>query len=317
MESDNVVAIVGSGIIGRSWAVLFARAGFFVRMFDSVASQLPVASSALDTLIAKLDQEQLLNGRSPQEVRNFISLHSQLQEAVQGVSYVQECVPEDVAIKEAVFVQLDSLCDEHVLLVSSTSNLTPEQFTKNLSRHRHRCLVAHPVNPPFAIPVVEMVPASWTDTQCMERAANVQKEIGQRPVMLKRSVDGFLVNRLQYALLMEGMRLVQDGVCDAQDIDCAVREGLGLRWSFLGPFETIDLNAPHGTRDYCQRYLSSIERVVRTQDNQVQISPQTVEKIAQEMETRVPPEKRAQRIEWRNERLLSLHKHKQQAIKWD
>lgn len=129
-------------------------------------------------------------------------------------------------------------------------------------------------------------------------------------------MDGFLVNRLQFALLMEAFRLVQDGVASPQDIDAAVSQGLGLRWSFMGPFETIDLNAPNGVTDYCARYLSGIERVTATQDNSVRITPETVQIVANAMKVAVPDEKRAERSEWRNQRLLALHKQKISAAQW-
>ena len=238
-----------------------------------------------------------------------------VDKALRGAFWVQECVPESLDIKRAVFHTIDEHCDEGTILASSTSNLTPEQFTEDLKNRRH-CLVCHPVNPPFAIPVVEVVPAPWTDKLAVEKAVATLKEIGQSPVVLNKAVDGFLVNRLQYALLMEAFRLVQDGVASPQDVDTAISQGLGTRWSFMGPFQTIDLNAPNGVVDYCNRYMEGIERVAATQDNRVKITKETIEKVAAAMKVEVPEDKRAARTEWRNERLLALHKHKMASTQW-
>lgn len=243
-------------------------------------------------------------------------MQEDLKIALRGSFWVQECVPENLDIKRSVFRTLDENCDDGTILASSTSNLTPDQFTHDL-KHRARCVVCHPVNPPFAIPVVEVVPAPWTEKSTIEMAVATLKDIGQSPVVLNKSVDGFLVNRLQYALLMEAFRLVQDGVASPQDIDTAISQGLGTRWSFMGPFETIDLNAPQGVTDYCARYMGGIERVVATQDNQVKITQDTIDTVAAAMKQQVPDDKRAARTEWRNARLLALHKHKLDAEKWD
>src|SRR5690606_2084294 len=114
-------------------------------------------------------------------------------------------------------------------------------FTEAL-KNRSRCLVAHPINPPHIIPLVEIVPAPWTDPAVVERTRALMNEVGQAPIQLTREVSGFVVNRLQGALLAEAFRLVENGVCTTADVDAAVADGLGLRWSFVGPFETIDLN---------------------------------------------------------------------------
>src|SRR5258707_11360776 len=117
-----------------------------------------------------------------------------------------------------------------------------------------RCLVGHPVNPPHLIPLVELCGAPWTAPDAVDRARKIYREIGQMPVTVNREINGFILNRLQGALLAEAFRLVGEGFVSAEDLDHTVKDGLGLRWSFLGPFETIELNAPGGIPDYCARY---------------------------------------------------------------
>ena len=155
--------------------------------------------------------------------------------------------------EDAIFAELDKLAPPDALLVSSTSAITASRFTETLPG-RARCLVGHPVNPPHLVPLVELCGAPWTSPEAIDRARKIYREIGQVPVTINREIDGFVLNRLQGALLAEAFRLVGEGYISAEDLDHTVKDGLGLRWSFLGPFETIELNAPGGIPDYCARY---------------------------------------------------------------
>ena len=131
------------------------------------------------------------------------------------------------------------------MLASSTSAIPASQFTEALPGCA-RCLVAHPVNPPHLVPIVELCGAPWTTPPVIERAKRIYAEVGQVPIVVNREIDGFILNRLQGALLSEAMRLVGEGYVSPADLDKTVRDGLGLRWSFMGPLATIELNAPAG-----------------------------------------------------------------------
>ncbi len=139
------------------------------------------------------------------------------------------------------------------MLASSTSAIPASRFTEGLAG-RARCLVAHPVNPPHLVPIVELCGAPWTAPATIARAERVFASVGQVPIVVRRELDGFVLNRLQGALLSEAMRLVGEGYVSADDLDKTVRDGLGLRWSFLGPMATIELNAP-GRRSRLLRAL--------------------------------------------------------------
>ena len=152
-----------------------------------------------------------------------------------------------------MFAALDRHAPAAAVLASSTSAIPASRFTEALAG-RARCLVAHPVNPPHLVPVVELCGAPWTAPATIERALAVFTEIGQVPIVVRRELDGFILNRLQGALLSEAMRLVGEGYVSPEDLDKTVRDGLGLRWSFMGPLATIELNAPGGVADYCARY---------------------------------------------------------------
>ncbi|WP_232818489.1 3-hydroxyacyl-CoA dehydrogenase [Elioraea thermophila] len=250
-EPDRTVGVIGAGLIGRSWAVVFARAGWTVRLFDPDASQLARARASIEAWARELTAASLVP--TPHAVTERIVPTETVPEAVSDAALVQECGPEDEEAKRAMFAELDRLSDARAVLASSTSSIVASRFTAELAG-RSRCLVAHPVNPPHLVPVVELCPAPWTDAATIDRAEAIYREVGQVPVRVRKEYEGFVLNRLQGALLSEAFRLVAEGVISPLDLDATVCHGLGLRWSLLGPFATIALNAPGGTADYCARY---------------------------------------------------------------
>jgi len=158
-----------------------------------------------------------------------------------------------VDVKIELFAHLDAAAPASAILASSSSAIVTSRFTEKL-KGRHRCLVAHPVNPPHVVPIVELSGAPWTSPETIERARIIYDSVGQVPIVVKREIDGFILNRMQAVLLSEAMRLVGEGYVSAEDLDKTIRDGLGLRWSFMGPLETIELNAPGGIPDYCARF---------------------------------------------------------------
>ena len=141
-----------------------------------------------------------------------------LESALEGTVHVQENTPEDVEVKRAVFARLDAAAPPEAVLASSTSAILPSAFTENLEG-RARCLVVHPINPPYLIPAAEIVPAPWTDPSIVERAAKFLRSAGHAPIVMKRELDGFVMNRLQGALLEEAFRLVEQGYAGVEDVD--------------------------------------------------------------------------------------------------
>jgi len=262
--------------------------------------------------LAGLAEEDLLDGQSPPDVARRIRPMDALAAALAGASHVQENTPEDLDIKTRVFAQLDQLAAPDTVLASSTSALLPSRFTERLAG-RARCLVVHPLNPPYLVPAVEIVPAPWTDPAIVERTRALMCAIGQSPIVMKREIDGFVMNRLQGALLEEAFRLVADGYASIEDVDIGLREGLALRWSFMGPFETIDLNAPAGVRDYVLRYQSIYERLFPSMQRRVDWAGATLETVERERRAKLPEAELAQRRMWRDRRLMALAAHKRKA----
>src|SRR5271170_2490771 len=252
------VSIVGTGFIGRAWAISFARAGQEATLWDKEPSAPAAALTYIEGLLPDLAEHDLLNGSAPAEMRARMHVATTLDEALAGAEHVQENTPEDIVMKREIFARLDALAPPGAILASSTSAILPSKFTEEL-KGRSRCLVVHPINPPYLIPAAEVVPAPWTDPGVVERVASLLRAAGHAPIVMKREIDGFVMNRLQGALLEEAFRLVAGGYASVEDVDVGIRDGLALGWSFIGPFETIDLNAPGGVRDYAIRYQGIYE----------------------------------------------------------
>ena len=190
----------------------------------------------------------------------------------------------------------------------------PSKFTEDLEG-RGRCLVVHPINPPYLVPAAEVVPAPWTTPETVERTRKLLISAGHQPIVMKRELDGFVMNRMQGALLEEAFRLVADGYATIEDIDIGIREGLALRWSFMGPFETIDLNAPNGVRDYVERYQGIYVNLFPSMQRRVDWEGEVLDQIEADRRKKLPEDKLGERQVWRDRRLMALAAHKQQASK--
>jgi L-gulonate 3-dehydrogenase len=306
------IALVGLGLVGRAWAVSFARAGHEVAIWDERPEAIDDALGFVNRILPELDAHELLRGEPPLSVRARMRRAGSLDEALEGASHVQENTPENVQTKQRVFAELDRLADPDAVLASSTSAILPSVFSQGL-KGCGRCLVAHPINPPYLVPAVEVVPAPWTDPDAIQRTAALLEAAGHAPIVMGREIDGFVVNRLQGALLEEAFRLVADGYASPEDIDVAIRDGLGLRWSFMGPFETIDLNAPGGVRDYAERYQRIYEAIFPSTRRRVDWTGAAMDGIEAQRRRRLPAHKLAERAAWRDRRLMALAAHKKQA----
>ena len=300
------IAVVGAGLIGRAWAIVFARAGCQVRLYDADARALQSCQQLLLENLNDLAQHGLID-ETPADVLARISAAASLVDAVQGAVLVQENIRETLEAKRAIFAELDRWAGPETILASSTSWLMASEFSQDLAG-RHRVMVGHPVNPPYLVPLVEIAPAPWTSDQAVQRAQALYRQAGQSPVVLKKEITGFLLNRIQGAVLNEALNLYADGYASVEDLDKVLKDGLGLRWAFMGPFETIDLNAPAGVIDYAQRYGPTYREVARAQlPNDWQ--PQVLQAIETERRAVLPEQQLAQRSRWRDNRLMALAAH--------
>ena len=305
MAVNERVAIVGSGLIGRAWTIVFAGGGCQVALYDAIAGVADKARGLVAEGLDELAAHGLVKDAKAAAAR--VRAATSLADALDSATFVQENTPERVEVKREIFAELDRLAGADAILASSTSTIVASLFTHNL-KGRHRCLVAHPVNPPHLVPLVELVAAPWTAPGIIDKAKAIYEAVGQVPIVVKREIEGFILNRLQAVLLSEAFRLVEDGYVTPQDLDKTLKDGLGLRWSFMGPFETIELNAPGGIPDYCARYGASLSRLSAA-DPAIYTGEKLKEIMAQ-WGNALTPDQVAVRMAWRDRRLAALKAHK-------
>jgi L-gulonate 3-dehydrogenase len=230
---SKIAAVIGAGNIGCSFAALLARAGWVVRLFDASPAG---REHAIARTAAFLDQTG--NG----DLADLVSVHDDLAGAIDGVRWVQECTPEVLESKRAVFAELDRLCPDDVLLASSASALTMTEMSADL-RGAGRCVVVHPTNPPHLLRFVEIVAGVETSPETVAQAKQVMESVGQYAAVIRREVPAFVLNRLQTALEREAFKLLSADVASVKDIDAALTEGLAPRWTAIGPFAVEETNA--------------------------------------------------------------------------
>lgn len=316
--SDRVrgqAAIVGAGSIGVAFAVVFSRAGWQVRMQDPDAARRTASSQELRECLDDLRQNGLLD-EEPAEVAARVTVCESLADALADADLVQECAPEREELKRALFAQMDALAPAHAVLASSSSFLPASVYSAELAG-RSRCLVAHPGNPPYLIPVIEIVPTPYTDPQVTERALQIYRQVSLAPIQVRKEVEGFVFNRLQGAVLREAYCLVRDGVADVDDVDTVIREGLGLRWSFMGPFETVDLNTRGGIGAHALKMGPSYERMGTERGQNDPWTPELVARVEAQRRAQLPLEQWQPRVRWRDRMLMSLRRLRKEAtVQW-
>ena len=306
---NEKIAVIGSGLIGRAWAITLARAGYTVEMTDIDADALNRSVEILKGSMEDLAEHDLLNGQDVNTVVARISPQESVAAALDGAIYVQENTAEVLETKKLIFAELDNMAAPETVIGSSTSGFMASLFTQDLDG-RHRCLVAHPINPPYLVPAVELCPAPWTDAASIDTAAAIMEHAGHKVIRMRKEIDGFIVNRMQIALLHEAFRLVDGGYASCEDVDRAIKDGLSHRWSFIGPFETGDLNAPNGIRDYCTKFGDLIERVGRTQTENADFRGLLLDELEGQRRELLPADSLADRTAWRDRRLMELAVHK-------
>ncbi len=303
------VATVGCGLIGQGWAAIFAQAGFEVAMFDASAEAAESALKAMETRLADLVEFDLLEAFEAPNVLRRITVASSLEEAVDDAVYIQENGPERIEFKREITAKLDALAAPDVPIGSSTSGISASRYCENIAG-RHRCLVVHPINPPHLIPAVEIVPTPWTDQNVVSRVSELMNKCRRETIVLRKEIDGFVVNRLQGALLEEAFKLVGDGIVSAPDLDKAICDGLGLRWSFMGPMQTIHLNAPDGIKDYVARYGGMYRSFGIGPYDGVDWARIVENGLGAEFDQRIPIDTIPQAQTARDRRLMALVRHK-------
>jgi len=304
------VAVLGAGSIGVAFAVLFAGKGFQVRLYDPVETARTRADADLGERLDRLDAHGLL-GEDRDDVatvRSRIRFTATLPDTVAGAGLVQECAPERVEIKRDLLRQAGSHAAPDVPLASSTSAIVPSDLADGVPADiAARILVGHPGNPPYLLPVIEVVPSIHTATAVVEEAIRLYSSAGLRPVLVRHEVEGFLFNRLQGALLREAYCLLRDGVASVEDIDEVVRSGLGRRWSIIGPFETADLNTRGGLASHAEKMGPAYERMGAERGQHDPWTPELVARATEQRRKLLGLADWEARVDWRDEQLMRLN----------
>ncbi|QNQ97399.1 3-hydroxybutyryl-CoA dehydrogenase [Pseudomonas oryzihabitans] len=245
-----VFAALGTGVIGAGWIARALARGLTVRAWDPA----PGAEAALRTRLANAWPALQAQGLAPGASLDRLSFHTDLDAAVANADVIQESAPERLELKRELHAQVSRAARPDALICSSTSGLLPSDFYAE-ALHPERCLVGHPFNPVYLLPLVEVVGGSQTSAANLERAEAFYRELGMRPLRVRKEVPGFIADRLLEALWREALHLVNDGVATTGEIDDAIRYGAGLRWSFMGTFLTYTLaGGPAGMRHFMQQF---------------------------------------------------------------
>ena len=304
------IACIGAGTVGRAWAIVFARARHDVALYDAKSGE--VAERALPEIrnTLKLLAEGGLLSETVDIVLGRIHQASSLDEAVAGAMYIQESVREDRDVKRQLFGQIARRCPVTALLASSTSAIRGSEFMTAIS-HPERAFVAHPVNPPSLIPLVELCGTPRTSPEAMETARLLLTDAGMKPVVVRKEIDGFILNRLQYTLVAEALHLVGEGYCTAQDIDAVITEGLAPRWAFIGPFQVAHLNAPDGFKGFVDRLGPMMRLMGADARTDYDWTADLVEAIHDQLAAVVPVSAIGARQQQRDRSILALRRLRQ------
>ncbi|WP_423395573.1 3-hydroxyacyl-CoA dehydrogenase NAD-binding domain-containing protein [Burkholderia sp. LMG 21824] len=245
-KAINRVAIIGTGVIGASWAALFLARGL-----DVIATDIaPDAKEKLDAFIDAAWPALEAMGLAPGASRERLQFTADLDAAVTGADFVQENGPERIDFKQALYKHLDTILAPDTIIASSSSGLTMSEIQSACERHPERCVIGHPFNPPHLIPLVEIVGGNKTSPETIEHATAFYTHLGKKTIQLNKEVPGHVANRLQAALWREIVHLVSEDVVSVKDADTAVCWGPGLRWGVMGPNLLFHLGGGQGGIDH-------------------------------------------------------------------
>ncbi|GGF32106.1 3-hydroxybutyryl-CoA dehydrogenase [Aliidongia dinghuensis] len=298
----NKVAIIGSGVIGASWAALFLAKGL-----DVVATDVaPAAEASLKAFIAAAWPALTRLGLAPGASQDRLSFTTELDVALADADLVQENGPERIAFKQDLYRHLDQVLAPDVIIASSSSGLTMSDIQSACEHHPERCVIGHPFNPPHLVPLVEIVGGSKTSAETIERAMAFYTGLGKRAIHVRKEVPGHVANRLAAALFREVVHLVSEGVVSVGDVDAAVSWGPGLRWGIMGPALLYHLGGgAGGIEHFFDQFtgpLTAWWKVLGTPEITPEVRAKIIEGVHEEVKNRSLPELEA----YRDEILLGL-----------
>jgi len=291
--NSNIV-ILGAGFIGLSFSAVFEDAGFQVTLADPDPQRRGAAADGI-----KAQQEAIRLAALGQNKAGNITVVDAPDGALPAAGLVLECGPENLDTKRAIFADLLVKTDENTILATASSAIPMSQIVCNV-RDQSRCLVAHPMNPPAVLRIIELCPAPGTTLENLERATALFHGAGFAAAQLRHEVEGFILNRLQGAVLREAYRLVDEGVAEPNDIDKAMRLGLGPRWALAGPFETAELNTPGGIPAHAERMGPAYKRMGEARGETVDWNGALISRVADARADARGGETIPHRAQWRS-----------------
>lgn len=294
------IVILGAGSIGVAFAATFSDAGAQVCLVDPDAERRAAVPAGLrhqGTAIATAGLSRGMSGK--------LTVAAEVGTHLAGSDLVLECGPEDLAIKKDIFAGLVRDADARTLLATASSAITISRIVPDAALQA-RCLVAHPVNPPSILRVIELVPAPGTAPEATTRAHDVFSAVGFHAVLLGHEIEGFVMNRMQSAVLREAYRLVDEGVTDVSGIDAIMRLGLGPRWALSGPFETAELNTPGGIKAHAARMGPAYKRIGEDRGETVDWSDDLVARVSAARREILAEQDIPARVAWRAQAVSKL-----------
>ena len=229
----GLCAVLGGGVIGAGWVARLIENGHDVAVFDPA----PDARARLDAVLANADRAYSRLTLAQRPKKGAVRLSASIADAVQGADLIVEAVPERLELKRKVYAEVEAAARPEALIASSTSGILPTELQAEMT-HPGRLLVAHPFNPVYLIPVVEIVGGKATDRAAIETAMAFYPTLGMKPVLIRKEIPAFVADRLLESLWREALWLIRDGICTTQELDDIVRYGFGLRWAQMGVFDT-------------------------------------------------------------------------------
>lgn len=249
------VAVIGSGVIGYSWALSFAMNSHKVRVYDVKDDALKLAKSRIHDSLENLVSNKVLNPNKIEKIESRISYTTSIENAVKNTKFIVESGPEKYEVKWSIVNDVEKYASEDAIIASSTSGLLITEIAKN-AKHPERFIGAHPYNPPHLIPLVEITKGEKTKDENVQLAYDLYKSIKKEPVILQKEALGFICNRIQMAVYREVSDLVMRGVCSIEDADKAVTYGPGIRWAIMGPSLVFELGGGQGHIDGLMNHLN-------------------------------------------------------------
>ncbi len=300
------VACVGAGLIGQGWATLFSSRGLEVTLQDLTLSILEGSLSRIRSNLLFLESNDLLRKGEAAAALSRIKVRTEIRETVREADYIQESVPDNYESKKKVCREIDASAPDRAVLASSSSGLLMTEIQKSVTRPE-RCILVHPILPVYLIPLVEIAGGEQTSRETAMAAYDFMKKLGKSPVLLKREVPGYIVNRFQAAILREAVDLVDKGVADPEDVDKAFCTGIGLRDPIIGPFLRIHL-AGGGIERFMENFSQSYRNRWETMETWTSIPARAKEKIVRvvkEMEV-VRAKTLPEISSWRDQLLIKI-----------